>query len=54
MNVYFISTQVCTMTLYTFIELYLKSLLIYLLYYRITIVILLHGINKIITYVTFK
>ena len=48
MNVYFISTQLSTMTLYTFIELYWKSLLIDLLYYRITIVILLHGIDKII------
>ena len=48
MKEYFISTQLCTMTLYTFIELYLKSLLIYLLYYQIMIVILLHAINKII------
>ena len=44
MNVYSISTQLCKMTLYTFIKLHLKSLLIYLLYYRI---------NKIIIYVTF-
>ena len=42
MNVYFISTWLHTMTLYIFVELYLK----YLLYYQITIVILLHGINK--------
>ena len=54
MNEYFISTQLRKMTLYTFIELYLKSLLIYLLYYQIMIVILLHGINKIFTYFTFK
>ena len=54
MNECFISTQLRKTTLCTFKELYLKSLLTYLLYYRITIVILLHGINKVITYVTFK
>ena len=54
MNIYSISTQLCIMTLYTFIELHLKSLLMYLLYYRITNVILLHGINKIIIHITFK
>ena len=46
MNVYSISTQLCKTTLYTFIEVHLKSLLM--------IVILLHGINKIIIYDTFK
>ena len=54
MNVYSIFTQLCNMTLYTFIKLYLKTLLTYLIYYRITNVILLHGINKITTNVTFK
>ena len=54
MKVYSIFTQFCKMTLYTFIKLHLKSLLIYPLYYQITNVILLHGIDKIIIYVTFK
>ena len=54
MNVYSIFTQLCNMTLYTFIKLYSKSLLIYLPYYQITNVILLHGINKITIHVTFK
>ena len=54
MNVYSIFTQLCDMTLYTFIKLHLKSLLTYLLYYQIMNVILLHGINKIIIYFTFK
>ena len=54
MNVYSIFPQLCNMILYTFTKLYLKSLLIYLLYYQIMYVILLHGINKIIIYVTFK
>ena len=42
------------MILYTFIKLYLKTLLIYLMYYQIMNVILLHGINKITINVTFK
>ena len=54
MNVYSIFTQLCNMTLYTFIKLYLKILLIYLMYYQIMNVILLHGINKITINVTFK
>ena len=54
MNAYFIFTQLCSMTLYTFIKLYLKILLIYLMYYQIMNVILLHGINKITINVKFK
>ena len=53
MNVYSICTQLCKTTLYTFIKLHLKSLLIYLLYYQTMNVILMHGINKIIIYITF-
>ena len=54
MNVYSIFTQLCNMTLYTFIKLYLKILLVYIMYYQTTNVILLHGINKITINVTFK
>ena len=56
MNVYSIFIQLCNMTLYTsiFLKLYLKILLIYLMYCQITNVILLHGINKITINVTFK
>ena len=54
MNVYSIFTQLHNMTLYAFIKLYWKTLLIYLLYYQIMNVILLHGINKITIHVTFK
>ena len=54
MNVYSIFTQPCNMTLYTFIKLYLKILLIYLMYDRIMNIILLHGINKITIHVIFK
>ena len=54
MNVYSIFTQLSNTTLYTFIKLYLKALLIYLMYYQITNVILLHDINKITINVTFK
>ena len=54
MNVYSIFTQICNMTLYTFIKLYLKTLLIYFMYYRNMNVILLHDINKITINVTFK
>ena len=54
MNVYSIFTQLSNMTSYTFIKLYLKVLLIYLMYYRITNVILLHDINKITINVIFK
>ena len=49
MNVYLIFTQLCKTILYTFTELHLKCLLMYLLYYLITIVTLLHGI-----YITIK
>ena len=54
MNVYSIFTQICNITLHTFIKLYLKILLIDLLYYQIMNVILLDGINKITIKVTFK
>ena len=54
MNVYSIFTQLSNMTLYTFIKLYLKVLLIYFKYYQIMNVILLHDINKITINVIFK
>ena len=54
MNVYSIFTQLFNMTLCTFIKLYLKILPIYLLYYQIMNVILLHGINKITIHVTVR